>query len=90
MAHDRLYCVKLKYSLVDMQLDNLTILLHQASLAVLMRPYVHYQLIHELVRLFYLRLLDVLLVIEVLRQWLANRLDLLHFHDCTLVMSGCI
>ena len=90
MAHDRLYSVKLKYSLVDMQLDNLTILLHQASLAELMRPYVHYQLIHELVRLFYLRLLDVLLVIEVLRQWLANRLDLLHFHDCTLVISDCI
>ena len=90
MAHDRLYCVKLKYSLVDMQLDNLTILLHQASLAELMRPNVNYQLIHELVRLFYLSLLDVLLVIEVLRQWLANRLDLLHFHDCTIVMSDCI
>ena len=90
MAHDRLYSVKLKYTLVDMQLDNLTILLHQASLAELMRPNVNYQLIHELVRLFYLSLLDVLLVIEVLRQWLANRLDLLHFHDCTLVMSGCI
>jgi hypothetical protein len=90
MAHDRLHSVKLKYSLVDMQLDHLAILLYQASLAELMRPYVHYQLIHELVRLFYLRLLDVLLVIEVLRQWLANRLDLLHFHDCTIVMSGCI
>ena len=81
MAHDRLYSVKLKYTLVDMQLDNLTILLHQASLAELIRPNVHYQLIHELVRLFYLRLLDVLLVIEVLRQRLAYRLDLLHFHD---------
>jgi hypothetical protein len=45
MAHDRLYSVKLKYSLVDMQLDHLSILLYQASLAELMRPYVHYQLI---------------------------------------------
>ena len=90
MAHDRLYCVKLKYTLVDMQLDNLTILLHQASLAVLMRPYVHYQLIHELVRLIYLYLLDILLMIELLRQWLSSMLYLLHFHDCTIVMCDCI
>ena len=90
MAHDRLYSVKLKYTLVDMQLDNLTILLHQASLAVLMRPYVHYQLIHELVRLIYLYLLDILLMIEVLRQWLSGMLYLLHFHDCTIVMCDCI
>ena len=90
MAHNRLYSVKLKYSLVDMQLINLTILLYQASLAELLWPYVHYQLIHELVRLFHFELLDVLLMIEVLRQWLANRLDMLHFHDCTIMMSGCI
>ena len=52
---------------MDMQLYHLTILLYQASLAELLWPYVHYQLIHELVRLFHFELLDVLLMIEVLR-----------------------
>ena len=51
MAHDRLHSVQLQDSLVDMQLDYLCILLHQASLAEVYRPGVYYQLIQELVRL---------------------------------------
>ena len=64
-----------------MQLDYLCILLHQASLAKVLRPYVYYELIYELVRLIHLYPINVLLVIEVLRQRLAYRLDLLHFHE---------
>ena len=64
-----------------MQLDYLCILQHQASLAKVLRPYVYYELIYERVRLIHLYLIDVLLVIVVVRQWLAYRLDLLHFHD---------
>ena len=87
MAHDRLHSVQLQDSLVYMHLDYLCILVDQASLAEVYGPVVYHQLIQELVRLIliYLKLLDVLLVIEVLRQWLAYRLDLLHFHFCTRV-----
>ena len=83
MAHDRLHSVQLQDSLVYMHLDYLCILLDQASLAEVNGPVVYRQLIKELVWLIliYLKLLDVLLVIEVLRQWLAYRLDLLHFHE---------
>ena len=90
MAHDRLHSVQFQDALVDMQLDHLGILLDQASIAVIQRSYIHYQLIYELVRLFYLHLLDVLLMIEVLRQWLSSMLYMLHFHDCKIVMCDCI
>ena len=54
LAHDRLSSVQLQDSLVDMQLDYLCILLHQASLAEVYGPGVYYQVIQELVRLIHL------------------------------------